>query len=228
MGNGINPEHWWAKGSGAEMELGKTLAPLEPLKTKINVINGLFNKPATGLGIHPPRPATCSPACRIAKGAIIHSGISMDQVLANHIGQETAAAEPRPRLRAADDRLPRDQLLDGLQLAHLLAERRLAGAERGLSLARVRQPVREPRQPAQPQHPRPRQGPRVAAQPPGQLERQGQARRIPDQRPRSREAHRADARRQGQGRRPRRRHARCSRWSAPTTACPKTSASTRG
>ena len=24
MGCGINPDHWWAKGSGAEMELGKT------------------------------------------------------------------------------------------------------------------------------------------------------------------------------------------------------------
>ena len=32
MGNGINPNHWWAKGSGAAMELSKTLEPLEPLK----------------------------------------------------------------------------------------------------------------------------------------------------------------------------------------------------
>ncbi len=41
MGNGINGNHWWAKGSGADMKLGKTLQPLEPLKSKINVINGL-------------------------------------------------------------------------------------------------------------------------------------------------------------------------------------------
>jgi len=26
MGNGINSKHWWAKGSGADMELGKSLA----------------------------------------------------------------------------------------------------------------------------------------------------------------------------------------------------------
>src|SRR5882724_9141179 len=47
MGNGINSEHWWAKGSGADMELGKSLQPMAPLKTKTNFITGLFNKHAT-------------------------------------------------------------------------------------------------------------------------------------------------------------------------------------
>ena len=28
MANGINPNEWWAKGSGADMELGKCLEPL--------------------------------------------------------------------------------------------------------------------------------------------------------------------------------------------------------
>ncbi len=32
MGNGISPDHWSAKGVGADMELGKTLEPLEPVK----------------------------------------------------------------------------------------------------------------------------------------------------------------------------------------------------
>ena len=32
-GNGVNSNHWWAKGSGAEMELGKTLEPFAPFKT---------------------------------------------------------------------------------------------------------------------------------------------------------------------------------------------------
>src|SRR4051812_16926134 len=51
MGNGINGNHWWAKGAGDGMKLSKSLAPLEPIKKKINVINGLFNKPAVGQGI---------------------------------------------------------------------------------------------------------------------------------------------------------------------------------
>src|SRR3982750_1873296 len=53
MGNGINGNHWWAKGSGANLKLSKSLQPLEPVKKKVNVINGLFNKPAVGMGIHP-------------------------------------------------------------------------------------------------------------------------------------------------------------------------------
>src|SRR5262245_44966669 len=53
MGNGINPNHWWAEGSGSAMELSKTLEPLSPFKTRLNVLTGLFNKNATGVGIHP-------------------------------------------------------------------------------------------------------------------------------------------------------------------------------
>ena len=30
MGNGVNEDHWGAEGSGADMTLSKTLAPLEP------------------------------------------------------------------------------------------------------------------------------------------------------------------------------------------------------
>jgi hypothetical protein len=89
MGCGVNPNEWSAKGDGADMQLSKTLQPLEPLKGKINVINGLFNQAATGHGIHPPMTGSLLSGVPIQKGAIIHSGISMDQVLANHIGQDT-------------------------------------------------------------------------------------------------------------------------------------------
>ena len=92
MGNGVNPTHWWAKGNGSEMQLGKTLAPLEAVKTKINVIHGLFNKTATGHGIHPAMTGNLLTGVPISKGAIIHSGISIDQMLANRIGQDTAQA----------------------------------------------------------------------------------------------------------------------------------------
>ena len=90
MGCGVNPNHWSATGDGAAMELGKSLSPLEPIKSKINVIHGLFNKTATGLGIHPPMTGNLLSGVPITKGAIIHGGISMDQMLANRIGQDTA------------------------------------------------------------------------------------------------------------------------------------------
>lgn len=90
MGNGINPKHWWAKGTGAEMELSKSLEPLAPLKTKLNVINGLFNKHATGVGIHPGQTGNILSGAALQKGAVLRGGISVDQVLANHFADETA------------------------------------------------------------------------------------------------------------------------------------------
>ena len=72
MGCGVNPDQWWARGSGATMELGRCLEPLAPLRSKINVVNGVFNKHATGVGIHPGQTpflrawtsARCSASCR--------------------------------------------------------------------------------------------------------------------------------------------------------------------
>src|ERR1051325_9556388 len=47
LGCGVNENHWSAEGQGAEMKLSKTLEPLEPLKQKINVIDGLYVKALT-------------------------------------------------------------------------------------------------------------------------------------------------------------------------------------
>jgi hypothetical protein len=89
MGNGISPPGWTATGEGAAMELGRTLQVLEPLKSKINVVHGLFNKMARGQGIHPAQTGQLLTGTRITKGALIHSGVSMDQVIANQVGQQT-------------------------------------------------------------------------------------------------------------------------------------------
>ena len=89
MGNGVNEDHWGSEGSGAEMKLSKTLMPLEPLKHKINVIHGLFHKRATGQGIHPAQTGSLLSGAKIQKGAIIKAGTTVDQVIANHLGQDT-------------------------------------------------------------------------------------------------------------------------------------------
>jgi hypothetical protein len=90
MGNGINEEQWSAEGSGPDMKLGGSLQVMEPLKHKINVIDGLFNKAATGHGIHPAQTGSLLSGVDIQKGAIIHSGVSVDQMIANAVGQDTA------------------------------------------------------------------------------------------------------------------------------------------
>jgi hypothetical protein len=89
MGNGINEAHWDCQGCGPEMKLSKTLSPLEPLKNKINVIHGLFQKRSVGLGIHPAQTGGLLSGAVIQKGAIIHAGITVDQVVANRVGDDT-------------------------------------------------------------------------------------------------------------------------------------------
>ncbi len=89
MGTGVNPDHWWAKGEGAAMELSKSLMPLDPFKAKLNVINGLFNRPSTGVGIHPGMTGNILSGMPLAKGAVLHGGVSLDQMLATRIGQDT-------------------------------------------------------------------------------------------------------------------------------------------
>src|SRR5215472_2131972 len=92
MGNGVNEDHWGSTGSGASMQLGKTLSPLEPVKHKINVIHGLFQKRAVGHGIHPAQTGCLLSGAEIQKGAIIKAGITVDQMLANKVGQDTPQA----------------------------------------------------------------------------------------------------------------------------------------
>jgi len=94
MGNGINQKHWWAKGSGATMELGKSLEPLAPLRSQLNVVFGLFNKAATGVGIHPGQTGNILSGAALQKGAVLRGGVSVDQVLAARFGEET----PQPSL----------------------------------------------------------------------------------------------------------------------------------
>jgi hypothetical protein len=89
MACGVNADHWWAKGSGAGMELGKSLEPMAPLKAKMNFVTGLFNKNATGVGIHPGQTGNVLSGAALQKGAELKGGVSVDQVLARHVGQET-------------------------------------------------------------------------------------------------------------------------------------------
>ncbi len=92
MGNGINPKHWHAKGAGNEMELSKSLQPMLPFRAKLNVISGLFNKRATGVGIHPGQTGNILSGAALQRGAVLKGGVSMDQVLAAQFGEETDVA----------------------------------------------------------------------------------------------------------------------------------------
>jgi uncharacterized protein DUF1552 len=71
------------------MELSKSLEPLAPLRPRLNVISGLFNKHATGVGIHPGQTGNILSGAALQKGAVLRGGVSMDQVLAKQLEEKT-------------------------------------------------------------------------------------------------------------------------------------------
>jgi hypothetical protein len=89
QGCGINPNEWWAQGAGEKMTFGKILEPMEKLKTKMNYIGGLFNQAAMNVGIHPGQTGNLLSGSHLQKGAELHGGVSMDQMIASKIGDQT-------------------------------------------------------------------------------------------------------------------------------------------
>jgi hypothetical protein len=90
--NGANQPCWWPKGEGKDFELNRTMAPLESLKGKIQVLGGLDNLSANagkdGGGDHARASSTFLTGVRIKKtsGADIRAGVSIDQLVAQRIG----------------------------------------------------------------------------------------------------------------------------------------------
>ncbi|HVJ80488.1 MAG TPA: DUF1552 domain-containing protein [Planctomycetia bacterium] len=88
-GNGFHGREWWAKGSGAAMELGKVLAPLAPHREKMLFIRGLYNEQALKGNIHSSQTGNLLSGAPLASGGEIRSGASVDQVLAQTYGRST-------------------------------------------------------------------------------------------------------------------------------------------
>lgn len=89
--NGVEPIHWWAKGQGAQMELGPAAAPMMPYREDINFLRGLYNHQAfISTSPHLGRmPNMLSAATVSLDPADIRVGTTFDQVLAREIGAQT-------------------------------------------------------------------------------------------------------------------------------------------
>ena len=90
--NGVEPIHWWAKGQGAQMELGEAVKPMLPHREDINFLRGLYNQQAfVSTSPHLGRmPNMLSGAKVSLDPADIRVGTTFDQVLAQRIGSQTA------------------------------------------------------------------------------------------------------------------------------------------
>jgi hypothetical protein len=88
--NGVEPAHWWAKGSGADMELGTGLVPMLPHRDDMIFIKGLFNQSAqVSTSPHLGRMNLLSGSPVSLDPNEIRVGTSMDQVLAAALGDQT-------------------------------------------------------------------------------------------------------------------------------------------
>ncbi len=93
--NGVNVAQWRVQGEGADYEFSPTLAPLAPHRADFTIISGLNHENATpgpdGPGDHSRATAVYLTGTRPKKtgGSDIFNGISLDQVAAQHIGQQT-------------------------------------------------------------------------------------------------------------------------------------------
>ena len=88
-GNGFHSREWWARGEGAAMELGKVLQPLHPHREKLLFLRGLYNEEALIGGIHSCQTGNLLTGAHLAPGGEIRSGVSVDQVLAEHFKTST-------------------------------------------------------------------------------------------------------------------------------------------
>jgi hypothetical protein len=88
--NGVEPIHWWAKGSGSTMELGQAALPMLPHREDMVFIQGLFNSSAAASSSpHLGRMNVLSGAPVSLDPSVIRVGTSMDQLLAAQIGSRT-------------------------------------------------------------------------------------------------------------------------------------------
>jgi hypothetical protein len=88
-GCGYHRTEWWAKGQGAEMELGKVLHPLNDFRDRLVFIRGLYNAEALKGNIHSSQTGNLLSGAPLSAGGTIRSGTSIDQIVAQRIGHQT-------------------------------------------------------------------------------------------------------------------------------------------
>ena len=105
--HGAVQANWTPIGEGTDFKLSRTLAPLEPYKSQVVVVSNLAHKmaapggPGDNGGDHTRSPAVYLNGVHPKRtdGADIRAGTTIDQVAAEHIGQDT----PLPSLELATE-----------------------------------------------------------------------------------------------------------------------------
>ncbi|HEV7714310.1 MAG TPA: DUF1552 domain-containing protein [Steroidobacteraceae bacterium] len=97
--HGAIMDQWTPAKDGADFELSPILTPLKNFKKQLTVISGLGNRPGESQAVHAVVPATWLSCVHPKQGQEPHGGVTVDQIAAQHIGQET----PLPSLEIATE-----------------------------------------------------------------------------------------------------------------------------
>ncbi|NND33044.1 MAG: DUF1552 domain-containing protein, partial [Saprospiraceae bacterium] len=93
MPNGIHPDRWTPAKLGSDFELTPLLSPLKAVKDKILVLGGLMNKHSyrtvEGHYTKTGNFLTSMPITRTVDSNVNSGGISVDQLMAQHVGKQT-------------------------------------------------------------------------------------------------------------------------------------------
>jgi len=96
---GKEMNHWTPDKEGRDFDLKPILEPFAPLKDYMTVVSGLGNKPAESPAVHAIIPGTWLSCVPPQRDQSPHGGVSVDQIAAAHIGQET----PLPSIELATE-----------------------------------------------------------------------------------------------------------------------------
>ena len=91
MPNGVNVSAWAPEGTGRDFKLSPTLEPLHDLRDHVTVLSNLWNEASKGGDGHYVKEAAILTCTTIKKtpGADIGNGVSMDQVAAQRVADQT-------------------------------------------------------------------------------------------------------------------------------------------
>ncbi|HEY4361071.1 MAG TPA: DUF1552 domain-containing protein [Bryobacteraceae bacterium] len=89
--HGAIMDQWTPKTEGTGFEFTRVLKPLEPFRDRLNVISALGHKAADTTAVHSLSPTTWLSGVRPkpTQGVDAFAGVTVDQIAAQHIGQET-------------------------------------------------------------------------------------------------------------------------------------------
>jgi hypothetical protein len=97
--HGAIMEQWTPATVGSNFELPPILKPLAPFQKQLTVVSGLENKPTIAPPVHALNPGTWLSCVTPNPGQEPHGGITVDQIAAGFIGQDT----PLPSLEIATE-----------------------------------------------------------------------------------------------------------------------------